>query len=399
MPRREIAGGMIKGWTDRKRPEQLEFKDLQERTFFATTPITELEGRITPTEYYYVVNQLGAPELIHPDEWRLAISGVTDRSIKLELADLKKLPSRTVRAVTECAGNDMLFFDYLEKGGHKPSLLGPKRGGKGLEAIPVTGMVSAGEFTGVSLRDVLALAGVRPEAVAVRLQGADRGRPDPALVWGSAGDKSIEVEDPGVINYDKGLPIAKAMDIDTILAWSMNGEHLQHIHGGPVRAVVPGWSGNWWVKWLTQIDVMDHMPACYHQTQYFVLGTGPNDPNRVMCTSMGVKTLILDPLDEDSPLEQGSHAVRGLAWSGEGAITGVEVSADGGRTWHEAHVEESHDRWMWVRWTWVWDASKPGRYRLMARARDEHGRQQPQTKPNFQRKHFDGIVPTDIEIQ
>ena len=194
MPRREIAGGMIKGWTDRKRPEQLEFKDLQERTFFATTPITELEGRITPTEYYYVVNQLGAPELIHPDEWRLAISGVTDRSIKLELADLKKLPSRTVRAVTECAGNDMLFFDYLEKGGHKPSLLGPKRGGKGLEAIPVTGMVSAGEFTGVSLRDVLALAGVRPEAVAVRLQGADRGRPDPALVWGSAGNKSIEVQ-------------------------------------------------------------------------------------------------------------------------------------------------------------------------------------------------------------
>lgn len=397
MARREIEGGEVKGWTDRKRPEQLEFKDKDGRTVFATTPLTKLEGRITPIEYYYIVNQMGAPELIHPDEWQLEITGTVDRALKLGLADLQKLRSRTVRAVTECAGNDMLFFDYLEKGGHKPSLLGPKRGGKGLEAIPVTGMVSAGEFTGVPLREVLTLAGVRPGSVAVRLQGADRGRPDPALVWGSSGDRSIAVKDPGIINYDKGLPLEKAMDIDTILAWAMNGEYLQHIHGAPVRAVVPGWSGNWSVKWLTQLEVMDHMPDCYHQTEYFVLGTGPDDPDKVMCTSMGVKTLILDPLDEDSPLPAGSIAARGLAWSGEGAVTRVEVSVDGGTTWNDAHVEESHDRWMWVRWTYVFDAS-PGRYKIMARATDENGRVQPVTKRNFQRKHFDGIVPTEVEV-
>ena len=63
-----------------------------------------------------------------------------------------------------------------------------------------------------------------------------------------------------------------------------------------------------------------------------------------------------------------------------------------------ARVEESHDRWMWVRWAYVWEAPEPGSYRLMARATDEHGRVQPQTKPNFQRKHFDGIVPTEIDI-
>lgn len=230
------------------------------------------------------------------------------------------------------------------------------------------------------------------------MQGADRGKPDMALVKGSIGDKNYVVKDPGVINFDKGLPVEKALEIDTILAWSMNGEHLHHIHGAPVRAVVPGWSGNWWVKWLSEIEIMDHMPNCYHQTEYFVMGDGPDDPNLAPCMAMGVKTLILDPLDEDSPLEPGSHAVRGLAWSGEGAIAKVEVSADRGATWSEAHLEESHDRWMWVRWTWVWDVDQLGQYQLMARATDEHGRLQPQTKPNFQRKHFDGIIPTDIEI-
>ena len=93
-----------------------------------------------------------------------------------------------------------------------------------------------------------------------------------------------------------------------------------------------------------------------------------------MITAMGVRCIIIDPLDEDSPLERGSHKIRGLAWSGEGGITRVEVSLDGGKTWRDAHIEEPHERWLWVRWSYLWEVGQPGSYRIMARATDETGR-------------------------
>jgi DMSO/TMAO reductase YedYZ molybdopterin-dependent catalytic subunit len=178
----------------------------------------------------------------------------------------------------------------------------------------------------------------------------------------------------------------------------MNGEYLLHVHGAPVRAVVPGWSGNWWVKWLQKIEVLKHMPECYYQKHYFVYGNSPDDPNKEMITAMGVRCIIIDPLDEDSPLERGAHKIRGLAWSGMGAITRVEVSVDEGRTWVDAHLEEPRERWLWVRWSHLWEPSGPGHYRILARATDETGRVQPQIPWNYQRKHFDGIVPTDVTI-
>jgi len=234
--------------------------------------------------------------------------------------------------------------------------------------------------------------------VAVRMEGFDRGQPDLAVQYRSVGRSDFKLVDPGVINYEKGLPIAKALHPDTLLAWSMNGEYLLHIHGAPVRAVVPGWSGNWWVKWLQKIDVLKHMPECYYQKHYFVYGRSPDDPNKEMITAMGVRCIITDPLDEDSPLERGAHKIRGLAWSGMGAITRVEVSIDEGRTWTDAHLEEPCERWLWVRWSHLWEANAPGHYRIMARATDETGRVQPQIPWNYQRKHFDGIVPTDVTV-
>lgn len=100
--------------------------------------------------------------------------------------------------------------------------------------------------------------------MAIRAQGFDTGKPDPMLVYVSAGRRDFKIEEPGVINYDKGLPVKKALDPDTILAWAHNGEMLQHVHGAPVRLVVPGWSGNWWVKWLEKLEVMNRMPDCYY---------------------------------------------------------------------------------------------------------------------------------------
>ncbi|HAL49469.1 MAG: hypothetical protein FI707_05515 [SAR202 cluster bacterium] len=415
MARREIEGDFIMGWPDRKRPELHEAKDGQGRVVRAAAPIMDLQGLITPTDLSFITAQLDMPEPVHPDDWVLSIGGQVDNPLQLTLEDLQKLPGRTVRAVTECAGNDTDFFDYLKDGAPKPSRFSkPDRealaglrdkfsAGALQDAdlfIPssMMGILSSGEFTGVPLATVLEKAGLNPDAVSVRAEGFDTGRPDPILQYRSAGTTDVEVVDPGIINYDKGLPMEKALHPDTILAWAQNGEYLRHVHGAPLRLVVPGWSGNWWVRWLQKLEVMDHMPDCYHQTHYFVYGDSAEDPDLVMLTALGVKSVITDPRDEDSSLPRGSHAVRGLAWSGCGAIERVEVSVDGGDTWTDAHIEGPREKWLWARWSYLWEVDEPGQYAIKARATDEEGRTQPQTKWNFQRKHFDGIVPLDIEV-
>jgi DMSO/TMAO reductase YedYZ molybdopterin-dependent catalytic subunit len=413
MARAEIEGDWVMGWPDRKRAAISAGKDAQGRVINGRSPVTLLEGLLTPTDAYYVVNQLEVPEPIHPDDWVLQIGGLVERPFEMSLKDLMKLPGRTVRAVTECAGNDAGFFDYQQKGAKKPSRINQqdmqaRAAQRETNAVPdietisnestTTCAVSAGEFTGVPLAEVLKKAGLKSSAVSVRFQGFDRGQPDLAVQYRSVGRADFKLVDPGVINYEKGMPLAKAMHPDTLLAWSMNGEWLTHIHGAPVRVVTPGWSGNWWVKWLEQIEVLDHIPQCYYQHHYFTYGEGPDDPKKEMITSMGVRCIILNPLDEDSPLERGSHKVQGRAWSGMGMIKRVEVSVDGGKTWRDAHLEEPVERWLWVRWSWLWEIDKPGAYQIMARATDETGRVQPQIPWNYQRKHFDGIVPTDVTV-
>ena len=246
---------------------------------------------------------------------------------------------------------------------------------------------------------VLERAGLKPSAAAVRVEGWDRGRPDPMRMYRALGTMDVEIHDPGEINFDKALPLEKAMHEDTILAWAHNGDGLLHVHGAPVRLVVPGWAGNWWVKWIEDIEIHDHMPECYHQKYYFVFGKSPEDPVQPMMTALGCKSIITSPRDEDSPLKAGEHMVRGLAWSGEGEIVGVEVSIDGGETWQDAHVEYSPDRWLWKRWSYLWNVDRPGPHRIMARATDEMGRVQPVTEWNYQLKHFDGIVSVDLTVE
>lgn len=413
MPKREIEGDWLLGWPDRKRPAIIPGKDGEGRVINGRSPVTELGGLMTPTEAYFIVSHLETPDPVYPGDWKLAIKGEVERPFELDFDGLMKLPGRTVRAVTECAGNDAGFFDYLRKGARKPSRInrqdmqkraerrikGELPSGEELSSESTTTCaVSAGEFTGVSLVEVLRRAGVRPGAVCIRARGFDRGRPDLAVIYHSAGTLDLEIPDPGVIHFEKALPLEKALDPDTILAWAQNGEYLWHVHGAPVRLIVPGWSGNWWVKWVEELEVMRTMPKPFYQTEYFVYGESARDPNRPPLTAMGVRNIITEPLDEDSPLPRGSHMIRGRAWSGMGAIDRVEVSLDGGTTWSDAHLEEPRERWLWRRWSYLWEVDRPGEYRIMARATDAAGRVQPQTPWNYQRKHFDWIVPTEVTI-
>ncbi len=411
----ELEGEFIGGWPNKKRLRHMQSTDAEGRAVYGQSPILDQEGLITPVDAFYFMAQIAMPEPVHPDDWSFEIAGDVERPFTYTLEDIKKLPARTVRAVTECAGNDADFFEYQENRLHEKPVIRranediaawfAKRSGKveskedSLAAPRSTNLCSGGEWTGVPLRVVLERAGLKPGAVGVRLQGWDRGRPDPMRLYRAMGSTDVDLVDPGEINFDKALPLDKALHEDTILAWAHNGDSLLHVHGAPLRLVVPGWAGNWWVKWIEKIEVHDHMPACYHQTEYFVFAKSHDDPVKPMMTTLGCKSLITAPRDNHSPLKTGEHVVRGFAWSGEGEIVRVEVSVDGGETWCDAHIEYSPDRWLWKRWSHLWQVDEPGQYSIMARATDEKDRVQPVTEWNYQLKHFDGIVPVDVTVE
>lgn len=391
----DIEGEMVMGWPDRKRLSNQLTTDRQGRVIDGRSPFTDLEGLITPSDLRYVKIQLEMPEPIHPDDLRLSIEGQVNQPFELTLSELQKLPARTVRLVTECSGSDAHFFEWERSGGQEHSCdVHPSEEGKPSRhdlTQPHMGQVSSGEFTGVSLSLVLEKAGLNASAVGVRAEGFDRGRPSEQAAQGAAGG-------PEEINYDKCLPLEKALDPDTIVAWALNGEYLRHVHGAPMRLVVPGWSGNWSVKWLQRLEVLDHIAPCFYQTEYFFYADSLEAEDRTMVTAMGVKSIITDPRDDDPPQARGERVVRGLAWSGYGAITRVEVSVDGGDSWHDAHLEEPRERWLWARWSYRWNAQEPGDYKIMSRATDEAARQQPQIEWNVLRKNFDGIVPVDVTV-
>ena len=368
-------GARWNGWPSRNTAQPRVLIDDQERITRIRTPVMDLEGQMTPTHLFYVVQHFAVPEPIRTEDWQMTIDGEVTQPITMTYDDVRRLPARTVRTVMECSGSDANFFEYFKGEGPRPT-----RAEEGM-------ILSAGEFTGVPLATVLAQAGLTHKAAHVRVEGWDRGVPATAK--------------PGTppFYYDKGLPIEKALHPDTILAWAQNGEVLEHLHGAPMRLLVPGWSGNWSVKWVQRIEVTAEPPDCWYHWQFYYYGTGPDDPHKELITTIGVRSLVTFPRDDATTLPPGTHVLRGRAWSGAGAITQVEVSVDGGQTWRAAHLEPPRERWLWVRWSLVWDAP-PGQYRIMSRATDEVGRVEPQTpRYNFMRKNFSAIVGCDVTVQ
>ena len=112
----ELEGEWVMGWPDRKRARVMPSKDSEGRTIFARSPVLDLEGVLTPTDAYYVIAQLNMPDPVHPDDFSFTIGGMVDNPIEYTLEEIRKFPGRTVRAVTECAGNDGEFWDYIEEG-------------------------------------------------------------------------------------------------------------------------------------------------------------------------------------------------------------------------------------------------------------------------------------------
>ncbi len=328
---------------------------LGETPLVAETPEELLDDDTTPVARFFVRNNGLMPEPVADIEaWCLTVDGEVESPLRLTLADLKsRYPVKTFRMVLECGGNGRSFFE-------------PKA-----EGNPWThGGVGCAEWTGVSLADVLREAGLKPSAHFTGHFGAD---PD------KTGSRERQA-------MSRGVPIAKALEEHTLLAWAMNGEPLPFLHGGPLRLVVPGWPGSLSQKWLTRIWIRDRehdgpgMTGLSYRVPVRPLPPGSDGQSvetRVL-ESMPVRSIVSSPAD-GAQLPSGTREieVRGAAWAGDLGVARVDVSIDGGATWTEAALAPPRNRYDWVRWRAPIRLPGDGFYEIHARATDSQDRAQP----------------------
>ncbi|MSU48411.1 MAG: sulfite oxidase [Opitutus sp.] len=307
------------------------------------TPLDSVAGWVTPNRLFFVRNHFELPAVVGTEKWELSLEGCVTRPAKWTLAQLAAMPQHTVFATVECAGNGRSFL--------RERAAGVQWG---------AGAIGHAEWTGVRLRDLLEPAGIRPEALEIVFEGADRG-----------------VEDGRVMNFSRSLPLAKALAADTLVALRMNGEWLDANHGAPMRLFVPGWYGVASVKWLRSMLAIDHAYQGFFQTVKYSIDRPTAAGKRRQPLGPGVvKSEILRP-GEGALLGYGTHHIAGLAWAGEERVTRVDVSSDGGRTWQAAHLKGIPHPFSWCQWEALWTVSAPGDYTLMARAHTETGQSQP----------------------
>ncbi len=314
---------------------------VKEAPFNAETPLEGLRGDLTPTELHYVRSNFDLPA----HDGTLTIGGAIETPLTLSLDDLRALGEETLTVTLECAGNGRVGLMPLPTG------------------EPWTGQaIGTATWTGVPLRAVLAKAGPRTSGVDVSFTGADHGHykggPD--------------------IHFVRSLSVERALDpaAQVLIAWAMNGEPLNADHGAPLRLLVPGWYGMGSVKWLARIDVLETPYQGQFQTKSYVFEWLDRawEPVR----AMRPRALITAPT-EDETLAPGTVMVRGKAWSGNGAITAVEVSIDGAGEWQPATLAGPTSANTWQDWSFAWTigAQEIGRHVIRARATDASGATQP----------------------
>lgn len=335
------------------------------------SPFHLLDGLITPTERFYVRSHFPVPRL-DPAAYRLRIEGAVERPGEWTLAQLRELPATTRTLTLECAGNGRVFLN--------PAVRGVQWG---------LGAVSTAEWTGVTLASVLERVGVRPEAVAVVLEGADRG-------------VVAEPASPGPISYARSLPIQKARRPEVLLAYRMNGAALLPVHGFPLRAVVGGWYGMASVKWLVRLVVVDRTFGGFWETfDYSEFRLRDGLPEMVPITAGQVKSAIARPVAGEVVPGGAEYRVFGAAWAGEQDVVRVEVSTDDGASWNAARLLGEPLPFTWRLWEWVWRVPRrPGEVRLLVRATDSANRTQPRERDLNRRTYtIHHLIPTPVTIR
>ena len=321
----------------------------------ARTPHHLLNGTITPNGLHFERSHSGIPD-IDPDAHRLLVHGMVKRPLTFTLEALARYPMESQIAFIECGGNSLGLY------GEKP----PQGNAQALH-----GLVSCAEWTGVRLKVLLAEAGVAPKASWVLAEGAD-----------SAG-------------MSRSVPLAKAMD-DAMIALYQNGERVRPSNGYPMRLLLPGYEGNMQVKRLRRLRVTDGPVMARDETSKYTLLL-ESGKSQQFFFPIEAKSIITHPSPGLTMRGKGLYQISGLAWSGHGLISKVEVSADGGKSWARAQLQgpilpRSLTRF---RMPWAWDGSPAT---LMSRATDQTGYVQPTRAKLMAERgaraqyHFNGIA-------
>lgn len=299
-------------------------------TTSSRTPLQDLRGTLTPADLHFERHHGGVPE-IDPDRYELLVHGMVEQPTIFSLADLKRFPATSRICFLECSGN-------LRRGAP--------------ETLPqmVCGLTSQTEWTGVRLSTVLEEVGASSNAT-----------------WFLA-----EGQDAAVMT--RSIPMVKAFD-DAMIVYAQNGDALMPGNGFPARLLLPGWEGNSSVKWLRRLELADQPFMTREETSKYTDPLGDGRTVRQFSFVMDARSIITDPA-YPRVIEPGWHEIRGLAWSGRGRITLVEVSTDGGATWQAAELQapvlpKAHVRF---RAPWNWTG---GEAEILSRATDETGYIQP----------------------
>jgi DMSO/TMAO reductase YedYZ molybdopterin-dependent catalytic subunit len=347
---------------------------LPTRELNSETPAELLDRPITPVDLLFVRNTGRMPVFsgAEIENWTLTIDGGVERPQRWTIDELKRIGSRNVVAVLECAGNGRAYFpcnrliNFLDANAmaldgmiSRIPFARPYQFARSFRprwkkwpwcagtVMWADGAVGCIDWTGVPLAALLQRCGVKTNAVYTGHHSAD-------LALGGAGPA-----------LSRGLPIAKALHPDTLVAWAMNGEDIPPIHGGPLRLVAPGYPGSAWQKWIGRIEIRDRVHDGRLMEEYRIDGE--------VIEEMPVNCVITRPADG---FETGQPlGVGGYAWSGRSGIRKVSVSADGGASWREAVLGQAPGRFAWRRFDIEFADLKPGPVEIIVRAHDQDSAQ------------------------
>jgi len=299
------------------------------------TPLQDLHGIITPNGLHYERHHGGVPA-IDPDQHRLMVHGLVERPLIFTMNDIARFPSESRIYFLECSGNGA--WSGLKENA---------------TAQDTHGLVSCCEWTGVRLSTVLAEVGVKPQARWILAEGADAAA------------------------MSRSLPIAKALD-DTLVVYAQNGERLRPEQGYPLRLLVPGYEGNISVKWLRRVKLGEEPFQTREETSKYT-DLVPDGSARQFTFVMEAKSVITSPSGGQQLRDKGYYEISGLAWSGRGRVTRVDISTDGGESWSPSHLQEPILPKCLTRFRlpWNWDGAPA---QLQSRALDESGYVQPTHK-------------------
>jgi DMSO/TMAO reductase YedYZ molybdopterin-dependent catalytic subunit len=309
-------------------------------------PLEALRHPVTPIGMHYVLVHFDVPA-IDAARHVLVVDGRVRAPLALSMDDLRAGPAVSMPVVMECAGSGRAH-------------LAPR---------PVSApwhdeAVGCAEWMGTPLRAVLERAGLLDDAVEILFTGCDRGL-----------DQGVEQD------YQRSLPVEQALRDDVLLAYAMNGQPIPPSHGFPVRLIVPDWYGMASVKWLHSITAIAEPFEGVQQTVLYRYRHSEEDPGAPVARKRP-RALMAPPgipefLSRIRHVRSGPTPIVGRAWSGGGPVRRVEFSADGGRTWADARLDDPLGRHGWTGWSYLWDAQEPGDYELCVRATDASGETQP----------------------